>query len=152
MAKPYFTRRRRISLKKAHIVLVDKCVLFSGGDGGFVTTSSLRSGQGSNGASPRLKVFRDPCIRAPHHSSPVNTKSPPLCGRLFVLVGDGGFVTTSSLRSGQGSNGASPRLKAFRDPCIRAPHHSSSTNTKSPPLCGRLLCWWGMVDSDHRSQ
>ena len=32
MAKPYFTRRRRISLKKAHIVLVDKCVLFSGGD------------------------------------------------------------------------------------------------------------------------
>ena len=28
MAKPYFTRRRRISLKKAHIVLVDKCVLF----------------------------------------------------------------------------------------------------------------------------
>ena len=34
MAEPYFTRRRRISLKKAHIVLVDKCVLFSGrGDG-----------------------------------------------------------------------------------------------------------------------
>ena len=32
MAKPYFTRRRRISLKKAHIVLVDKCVLFSGGE------------------------------------------------------------------------------------------------------------------------
>ena len=30
MAEPYFTRRRRISLKKAHIVLVDKCVLFSG--------------------------------------------------------------------------------------------------------------------------
>ena len=30
MAKPYFTRRRRISLKKAHIVLVDKCVLFFG--------------------------------------------------------------------------------------------------------------------------
>ena len=28
MAEPYFTRRRRISLKKAHIVLVDKCVLF----------------------------------------------------------------------------------------------------------------------------
>ena len=34
MAKPYFTRRRRISLKKAHIVLVDKCVLFSGGPSG----------------------------------------------------------------------------------------------------------------------
>ena len=33
MAEPYFTRRRRISLKKAHIVLVDKCVLFSGGEG-----------------------------------------------------------------------------------------------------------------------
>ena len=32
MAKPYFTGRRRISLKKAHIVLVDKCVLFSGGE------------------------------------------------------------------------------------------------------------------------
>ena len=35
MAKPYFTRRRRISLKKAHIVLVDKCVLFSGGECGI---------------------------------------------------------------------------------------------------------------------
>ena len=33
MAVPYFTRQRRISLKKAHIVLVDKCVLFSGGEG-----------------------------------------------------------------------------------------------------------------------
>ena len=38
MAKPYFTRRRRISLKKAHIVLVDKCVLFSGGSGWIRTT------------------------------------------------------------------------------------------------------------------
>ena len=37
MAKPYFTRRRRISLKKAHIVLVDKCVLFSGGERGIRT-------------------------------------------------------------------------------------------------------------------
>ena len=37
MAKPYFTRRRRISLKKAHIVLVDKCVLFSGGADGSRT-------------------------------------------------------------------------------------------------------------------
>ncbi len=35
MAEPYFTRQRRISLKKAHIVLVDKCVLFSGGEGGI---------------------------------------------------------------------------------------------------------------------
>ena len=37
LAKPYFTRRRRISLKKAHIVLVDKCVLFSGADYGART-------------------------------------------------------------------------------------------------------------------
>ena len=36
MAEPYFTRRRRISLKKAHIVLVDKCVLFSGGEGEII--------------------------------------------------------------------------------------------------------------------
>ena len=40
MAKPYFTRRRRISLKKAHIVLVDKCVLFSGG-GSWIRTSEV---------------------------------------------------------------------------------------------------------------
>ena len=37
MAKPYFTRRRRISLKKAHICLPDKCVLFSGGERGIRT-------------------------------------------------------------------------------------------------------------------
>ena len=30
MAKPYFTRRRRISLKKAHIVLADKLGFFVG--------------------------------------------------------------------------------------------------------------------------
>ena len=41
MAKPYFTRRRRISLKKAHIVLVDKCVLFSGA-GNSLTNPALR--------------------------------------------------------------------------------------------------------------
>ena len=32
-----FFRHRRISLKKAHIVLVDKCVLFSGGERGIRT-------------------------------------------------------------------------------------------------------------------
>ena len=37
MAEPYFTRRRRISLKKAHICPVDKCVLFSGGERGIRT-------------------------------------------------------------------------------------------------------------------
>ena len=43
MAKPYFTRRRRISLKKAHIVLIDKCVLFSGaGDRTWTCTGSQR--------------------------------------------------------------------------------------------------------------
>ena len=41
MAKPYFTRRRRISLKKAHIVLVDKCVLFSGGEGEIWTLAPV---------------------------------------------------------------------------------------------------------------
>ena len=39
-ALPYFTRRRRISLKKAHIVLVDKCVLFSGG-GWWIRTTEV---------------------------------------------------------------------------------------------------------------
>ena len=42
MAKPYFTRRRRISLKKAHIVLVDKCVLFSGGEREILADDALR--------------------------------------------------------------------------------------------------------------
>ena len=40
MAEPYFTRRRRISSKKAHIVLVDKCVLFSGG-GWWIRTTEV---------------------------------------------------------------------------------------------------------------
>ena len=43
MAKPYFTRRRRISLKKAHICLLDKCVLFSGGGCGIRTHVRLLS-------------------------------------------------------------------------------------------------------------
>ena len=41
MAEPYFTRRRRISLKKAHICLVDKCVLFSGGERGIRTLGTV---------------------------------------------------------------------------------------------------------------
>ncbi len=52
MAKPYFTRRRRISLKKAHIVLVDKCVLFSGGGVRTRFSRELRARSSTGSDSP----------------------------------------------------------------------------------------------------
>ena len=57
MAKPYFTRRRRISLKKARIVLVDNTCFFLVGDGGFgppksVTTDLQSAPFGRSGIPP----------------------------------------------------------------------------------------------------
>ena len=60
MAEPYFTRRRRISLKKAHIVLVDKCVLFSGWDS-WTRTSEMQESK-----SCALPTWRYPIIKLYH--------------------------------------------------------------------------------------
>jgi hypothetical protein len=68
----------------------------------------------------------------------------------FFLVGDGGFVTTSSLRSGQ-----EPPTERKRDDslgsCIGGLTIDLSTKQKTTAYAV-VFAWWGMVDSDHRSQ
>ena len=70
MAKPYFTRQRRISLKKTHIVLVDKCVLFSGWGTGILNPELAASGRVQQAAPTRWN--REACLQlAPGFSSPI---------------------------------------------------------------------------------
>ena len=73
---------------------------------------------------------------------------------LFLLVGDGGFVTTGSLRSPH-KNADFHLCAVFRPPrvfCRSFSSHRSPTNTKGIAIRLCLLCWWEMVDSDHRSE
>ena len=81
MAKPYFTRQRRISLKKTHIVLVDKCVLFSGWGTGILNPELAASGRVQQAAPTRWN--REACLQlAPGFSSPIPQakRKPPLTG------------------------------------------------------------------------
>ena len=90
MAKPYFTRRRRISLKKAHIVLVDKCVLFSGGrwwihDHNFESASPPLvwriAGNVCNSIGKNVRAILGPFLATP---SPTNKKTRHDVSGLFV--------------------------------------------------------------------
>ena len=99
MAKPYFTRRRRISLKKAHIVLVDKCVLFSGGPSGTQNPQFAACS-----AFPKVllgellgEILLLQNSRGSSQFSSSKKKEAERCSASFFLVGHRGLRTRSSL-------------------------------------------------------
>ena len=76
--------------------------------------------------------------------------------KCFFLVGDGGFVTTTSRSALVRSNCKGTCFTSFSNAyrlqfswrSLR--HHLPPTQKACHSAC--LLCWWEMVDSDHRSE